>query len=113
MIFNQHINQGIVPDEMKTAKVRPLNINGTYNGVNNNYRPISLLSVLSKVLEKIVYARMINLKNNVLNISQYGLRKEHSTSHAIAECVGDILNGFNFNYYTLAFYIDPKKHLAV
>ena len=60
---------------MKIAYVIPLQKNGTYTDVNN-YRTISLLSVLSKILKKAIYARNINFlnKNNVLYNRQDNFR---------------------------------------
>ena len=76
IIFNQSITQGIFPDIMKLADVIPI-----YKGKDKdeviNYRPISLLMTLSKILEKIIYKRIyIYLdKSNILYESQYGFHK--------------------------------------
>ena len=60
IIFNKSLQEGIFPDSMKIAKVIPL-----YKSLDNssmtNYRPISLLPVISKVLERIVYKRVYNV----------------------------------------------------
>ena len=71
---------------MKTAKVIPIFKTGEDNKFNN-YRPISLLPVFSKVLEKIVFDRVFNFlnKNNQIFNSQYGFRPYHSTEHALIE----------------------------
>ena len=55
----------------------------------NNYRPISLLPIFSKILEKVIYQRLFNFlnTNNALFSSQYGFRKNHSTINAITELV--------------------------
>ena len=69
---------------MKTAKVIPI-FKTNENNKFNNYCPISLLQVFSKVLEKIVFDRVFNFlnKNNQIFNSQYGLRPYHSTEHAL------------------------------
>ena len=56
-IFNVSINQGISPDSMKIAKIGPFKKEG--DRYDSNYRPISILSVFSKILEKFIYNRLI------------------------------------------------------
>ena len=74
------------PENMKTAKVIPIFKTGEDNKFNN-YIPISLLPVFSKVLEKIVFNRVFNFlnKNNQIFNSQYGFCPYHSTEHALIE----------------------------
>ena len=66
-IMNLSINHGIVPDEMKIARVTPLFKSGDY-GTFTNYRPVSILPSFSKFLEPIIYNRLINYidKNRIL-----------------------------------------------
>ena len=77
---------GKFPENMKTAKVIPIFKTGEDNKFNN-YIPISLLPVFSKVLEKIVFNRVFNFlnKNNQIFNSQYGFCPYHSTEHALIE----------------------------
>ncbi len=62
-----------------------------------NYRPISLLPVLSKLLEKVVHKRLYSylLKHQILYESQYGFRESHSTTNAISELTAHILESFD------------------
>ena len=79
-IFNSSFHTGIIPLELKSAKVIPLFKSGDYNDFNN-YRPISYLPYFSKLIEKIVHNRLYDYfdKFNLLNRSQFGFRKNHST----------------------------------
>ena len=79
-LINCSINKGIFPDELKTAKVIPIYKSGDKTSIEN-YRPISVLSVFSKVFEKIMYNHLINFinKHNILYKYQFGFRKRHST----------------------------------
>ena len=82
-IFNLSVNQGVFPSKMKLAKVIPIFKKGSKDNVEN-YRPISLLPVFSKLFERLIYNRLTTfLKNcNILYDKQFGFRKKHSTSHA-------------------------------
>jgi hypothetical protein len=72
-IFNQSLICGVVPNKLKIAKVIPIFKSGDAQDMNN-YRPISLLCSFSKVLEKIVFLRLIDYleTNNILSNKQYG-----------------------------------------
>ena len=91
-IFNQSLETGEFPDVMKLAEVVPL-FKGKEHYLTNNYRPISLLTTISKVLEKIVYKRMYEYltKTGQLSDNQYGFREKHSCEHAIGQVLGNIL----------------------
>ena len=83
-IFNTSLQAGVFPDGMKIARVIPLFKNGNINDFTN-YRPISLLSEFSKILEKIFHNRMMSFieEKNIMYESQYGFRKNMSTSLAL------------------------------
>ena len=83
-IINQSIATGIVPKEMKIAKVIPI-YKSADPSILKNYRPISLLPAFSKLLEKIMYDKLLNFltAKNVLYKHQYGFRSKHSTIHPI------------------------------
>ena len=96
IIFNKSLSSGIFLDMMKLAKVVPLFKTGDQL-LCDNYRPISLLPVISKVLERIVYNTVVTHlnENGVLCHHQYGFRKHHSTSDAVLNLVGEILSSFD------------------
>jgi hypothetical protein len=83
-IVNLSIQTGIVPDQMKIARVIPLFKSGV-NNIFSNYRPVSVLPIFSKFLEKIVHNRLTDYinKHNILFDNQYGFRKNHSTALAL------------------------------
>ena len=80
-VLNLSITQGTFPDSMKIAKVIPLYKSGEKMKINN-YRPISILPVFSKLLERIMYNRIISFidKHDILYPHQFGFRTKHSTS---------------------------------
>ena len=96
-IMNLSLANGIVPDEMKIAKVIPLHKAGEKSEFNY-YRPISLLQIFSKILERLVYTRIITFieTNKYFYQHRYGFRKGHSTIHPIMQFLNEI-------------YIQPRK----
>ena len=83
-LFNKSLKTGIFPDIMKLANVVLLYKMGK-KCVSMNYRPISLLIPISKVLEKIIYSRIYSflMKTDQPYCGQYGFRKHHSCEHAV------------------------------
>ena len=109
-IFNKSLNEGVFPDLMKLADISPL-FKSKLNNEANNYRPISLLITISKVLEKIVYQRTYCFMENTGQIynSQYGFRSQHSCESAVAELTSEIIKGQQNGMYTLALFLDLSK----
>ena len=77
----------------------------------SNYRPISILSCLSKILEKLIYVRTVSFlnKNSILIPTQYGFRNSHSTTHALLDVINNAYNSINENNFTALIFIDLKK----
>ena len=109
-IFNISLQTGVFPDCVKIARVIPLFKNGNINDFTN-YRPISLHSQFSKILEKIFHNRMMSFieEKNILYESQYGFRKNMSTSLAILELVENITSSIDGCKSTVGIFIDLKK----
>ena len=84
IIFNKSLISGIFPDDLKNARVTPIFKSGERSDVNN-YRPISVLSVIAKVFEKIVFKQFYEYlsDNNLLSQNQSGFRPRHSTLTAL------------------------------
>ena len=110
IIFNKSISNGIFPEKMKLADVFPLH-KGKEKFLPTNYRPISLLLTISKVLEKLIYIRTYSFLNesNQLYVSQYGFRNNHSCENAISELVGHILKKREQNESTACVFLDLSK----
>ena len=110
MIINMSLEQGIVPDAMKLARVIPIHKSKSKQEFNN-YRPISLLSSISKVLEKVVHNRLYSFltKHNLLYCRQYGFRPKRSTIDAITEFTADVLPSLDSKKKCLSVYLDLSK----
>ena len=92
ILTNQVLCTGMFPDKLKNAKVIPIHKNGDAT-VFNNYRPISLLPAISKVLEKRIYDQLSCYLNDskLLFNNQYGFRSLHSTEYAALESIDRII----------------------
>ena len=95
-IFNDSLHLGIFPQTMKIAKVLPFYKSGKKN-LMTNYRPISVLSSFSKILERIMYNRLYSYlnDNNLFFQKQFGFREGHSTNHAHIQLINNICDSFN------------------
>ena len=95
-IFNTSLQKGIFPDSMKKARVIPLFKSGDVKEFSN-YRPVYLLPQFSKIVERVFHKRLMSFldKKNILYKSQYGFRKNMSTSLAILELVEEITNAID------------------
>jgi hypothetical protein len=77
----------------------------------SNYRPISLLSPFSKMLEKLMYKRLLSYlnKKDIIYKYQFGFWKNHSTTLALIEIIDNILNAMDKGIYTCGIFIDFSK----
>ena len=109
-ILNLSLKNGTVPLQFKIAKVIPIHKTGD-KSVMDNYRPISLLSTFSKIMEKIVASRLTSFleENNILSKWQFGFRSAHSTSHPMVHFLNKITEALNKKKHTIAIFCDLKK----
>ena len=110
LLFNHSLTEGNFPSSMKLAEVVPLH-KGKEKFLCNNYRLISLLITISKILEKLVYHRTYSFLNETGQLfeSQYGFRSKHSCEHAVQELLSKILKGWECGKKTLAVFLDLSK----
>ena len=108
--INQSLMTGIFPKSLKIAKISPI-----YKKENphiaDNYRPISLLPVISKIFEKVVFIQVYDyfVENKLLYDSQYGFRKRHSTELAALEFIDKIATHLDQGKLPLAIFLDLSK----
>jgi len=109
-LVNCSMSNGIVPDELKIAKVVPIYKTGDTN-VFSNYRPISVLPFFSKIFEKIAANRLTDYldKYNIINKNQFGFRKNCSTSMAVINMVEKITKALDEKLFTIGVFIDLSK----
>lgn len=109
-IINQSFSSGIFPDDLKVAKVIPLHKTGDINNINN-YRPISILTIISKIFEKLMKQRLVHYleKHKLLNSFQHGFTKGKSTESAIAEFTQHIHEALDSKKRTIGIFLDLSK----
>ena len=103
-----------IPEELKTGCITPIYKNGPKNDVKT-YRPVCSLLPFSKILEKIIYNRMIEFidQNEILSSNQFGFRKGLSTESAIIQFINNIHNGLHYKHNTVAVFMDLSKAFDV
>ena len=104
------LNTGIFPDELKIAKVIPL-FKKDDPKLLNNYRPISLLPTISKVIEKIIFTQLSTYfnENKLIFDNQYGFRPKHSTEYAALELVDRIITHMDNKEVPINIFLDLSK----
>ena len=109
-LINCSLQSGIFPDELKLARVVPIFKAGDPAQVSN-YRPISVLTTFSKIIEKIVYNHLLDFlsKNEALYEYQFGFRPSHSTQQAIITLVDRITKSLDNGNFAVAILLDLKK----
>ena len=109
-VFNLSLSKGEFINDFKIAKVCPVFKKGNAKDINN-YRPISLLFNISKILEKIMYGRLYSFldQNHFFLHQQFGFRKNHSTSHALALLTYKITESLANKTSTLRVFLDLLK----
>jgi signal recognition particle subunit SEC65 len=113
-IFNLSLNSGKFPTPLKQCRVIPIFKSGDSEECDN-YRPISLLSSISKVLEKIVAEKLTHhlIENDLLYLHQYGFLPNRSTEQNLIQIVNYISNAINSNMYCVGIFLDLKKAFDV
>jgi len=113
-ICNAVLSTGVFPDRLKYAVVKPIFKKGNKQEISN-YRQISLLTSFSKIIEKLIYARLhahIDM-NNILVQEQCGFRTHFSTEQATFTLINSILTAITTIKWWGVYFVMCKKHLTV
>ena len=103
-LFNLSITKGIVPKESKIGKVVPIYKNENCMLVNN-FRLVSVLPLFSKILERLMYSRILSF----LKKYQFGFRERHGTDIALIALIDKIMSVLNEGDYVLGVFLDLSK----
>ena len=110
LIINQSLNTGIFPDKLKIAKITPIHKQNDKTRIDN-YRPISLLPAISKIIERAIFDQITTYFNinKLFHNNQYGFRKEHSTELAALEVIDRITCNMDNGKIPFNIYLDLSK----
>ena len=109
-IINMSFITGEYPNILKIIKVIPIHKGGSTQDVNN-YRPISLLSIFDKIIEKLTHKRLYNflMEHNILYQNQFGFRKNNSTVYALAQITEMIKVSIDNRKFGCGIFVDLRK----
>jgi exonuclease III len=109
-IINLSIAQGVFPDDLKVTILKPLYKKGDREACDN-YRPIALIPVVSKIFERVIYNSFNNFleKENIFTQEQFGFRKNRSTILAIHSLLNTIAKCLNSRLPVLSVFMDMSK----
>ena len=109
-IFNNSFSQGKFPDKLKYASITPIHKEGS-KLLLSNYRPISILPLFSKILEKIMQVRLVSYLNkyNIIYEHQYGFQENKSTSLAIMDMYSNLIKAIDGKQYSCGVFLDFEK----
>ena len=109
-ICNLSLSGSTFPDDWKKAKVTPIFKSGDKMDVGN-YRPISVLPIISKIIERAVHDQLYFylINEGLLSNSQSGFRSNHSTSTTLHDVQDYILKNMDNGFVTGVLFIDLKK----
>lgn len=109
-IINACLGNGVFPDSLKISKVIPVFKKGERDDIKN-YRPVSLLSIFSKIFERIIYIRLLDYftVNNIFVLNQHGFLPKKSTITAIFESLNFIIQEYDKKNKIAGIYFDLTK----
>ena len=109
-ILNLTLKQGIFPDSLKIAKVIPVFKQGPRSSCGN-YRPISVLSALSKIFERCILNQLkfYCLTENILASHQYGFRSGYNTTVCLVDLIDEVTKALDEEKYAVSIFLDLSK----
>ena len=109
-IINQSLTSGIFPDDWKVARITPIHKDDIKTNPNN-YRPISVLPIVSKLIERVVFNQLYDflMRHDLLADAQSGFRPCHSTLTALLDITNDWFSNMDNGLLKKVLFLDLKK----
>ena len=109
-IINKSLMSGVFPDILKIARVLPLHKGGSLDKMIN-FRPISILSSISKIFERLIFNKMYSFieKYQILRNTQFGFRKGHNTELAVMHTIKSITDALDKDVPVIGLFVDISK----
>ena len=109
VIFNRSFKEGIFPDNLKVARICPIYKGKGSKSDPDNYRPISVLSVVARLFEKLVHDQLLKHLDKYLYSNQSGFRPRHSTETSLLNATNQLFLNIDRGQYNVAVFIDLRK----
>lgn len=109
-VLNMCMEQGIFPQELKIARVVPVHKKDDVDE-EGNYRPVSILPIISKVFEEILRKRLLSFldEHSCISDSQHGFRSKRSTTSAIVELIAGVTEALDHHLHPEILALDLSK----
>ena len=109
-VFNEMLIEGVYPDRLKLARVVPVH-KGDSKKDKKNFRPISILPIIDKIFETLLYDRLIDFLNDerILSENQFGFRKNKSTEQAVLKVFDHLSPTYQKGGYSICIFADIQK----
>jgi Reverse transcriptase (RNA-dependent DNA polymerase) len=113
--FNLSLSTGTFPDALKRGRIVPVHKQGDKANCDDNYRPIALLSSISKILERFVAIKLVNHLelNKLLNCNQFGFQRGKNTEQNLVKSLNIITEALNKGDFCIGVFIDLRKAFDV
>lgn len=110
-VMNMSIITGQIPDDWKTAKITPIYKGKGCHMTMGNYRPISVIGHIAKIMEKEVQKQFLDymLKHDLINVNQFAYLKCHSTQTCLHRMIDEWYEALNENEIVAACFLDISK----
>ena len=110
-LVNSSFREGICPNNSKIARVIPVYKQKGNKYLYDNYRPVALLPVFSKIMERLIYNRVFDflVRYEIIFESQFGFRSGHNTTHATLDFVKNIEEALDKNEIAIGVFCDLSK----
>ena len=108
LLFNKCLVSGIYPDSLKIAKVIPIFKGGDKNDPSS-YQPISILSQINRIFEKLLRDRLYDFMKDKLYKKQFGFRPKNSTEHPVLDLKEHVLENCSKKLVSCILFLDLKK----
>ena len=109
-IFSSSVQEGSFPNVLKLARIVPI-FKSKSRKLVSNYRPISILSTLSKIMEKLMKSRVTSFfdRNNVMYNKQFGFRVGYNTTDAVLDLINKCTSALDDKLYTVIVFLDLAR----
>ena len=110
-LFNLSITTSCIPSDWKLARVTPIYKGKGSQSVKSNYRPISVIPHIAKILEKEVQSQLMKyfIQHDLISLDQFAFLKNHSTQTCLHRVIDDWLEAFNEHEVIGAAFLDIQK----